>query len=91
MVNDTDLAVIRILEKFTEEWGVDHVITPDSRIVADLEFESIDVIQMVVAVEQHFGRRNMGFDALLMRDGKYVDDLKVSEISAFVLSKLAPA
>ncbi|ADM09555.1 putative acyl carrier protein [Parvularcula bermudensis HTCC2503] len=85
---DIDRAVVGILERFTDDWGVDHQITPDSQIVADLEFESIDVIQLVVAIEQHFGIRNMGFDELLMKDGKYVDDLTVRQIADFINKKI---
>lgn len=81
-------ALIRLLERFVDEWGVDHAIGPQSAIVADLEFESIDIIQLVVAIEQHFGRRNMGFDELLMRNGRYVDDLTVRQISDFVVARL---
>ena len=86
-----EASLISLLERFVEEWGVDHKISPSSAIVADLEFESIDIIQLVVAIEQKFGRRNMGFDELLMKNGRYVDDLTVSQISGFVASKLLPA
>lgn len=83
--------IIDVISKFTEEWGIDHEITPASRVVADLEFESIDIIQMIVSIEQRFGRRNMGFDELLMKDGKYVDDLTIQQISVFVKKQLVAA
>ncbi|MHC0053391.1 acyl carrier protein [Actibacterium sp. D379-3] len=76
------------LAEFVEDWGVSVAITPDTTLVEDLEFDSIDVIQFVVAVESAFGTRNMGFQELLMQDGRYVDDLKVSEITAFLESRL---
>ena len=82
-------AIISILTDMVEEWGVDHDIGRNSQLVADLEFESIDIIQLIVAVEQHFKRRNMGFDELLMVNGKYVDDLSVRQMAAFVESKLS--
>lgn len=83
-----DGQLIAILSDLTEEWGLDEEIGLESKIVADLEFESIDIIQLVVAIEKHFARRNMGFDELLMKDGKYVDDLSVRQISTFVKKKL---
>ncbi|NWG70389.1 MAG: acyl carrier protein [Parvularculaceae bacterium] len=88
MVENVEASIISLLERFVEEWGVDHKIGPGSAIVADLEFESIDIIQLVVAIEQKFGRRNMGFDELLMKNGRYVDDLTVRQISNFVGAKL---
>ncbi|MEQ1929783.1 MAG: phosphopantetheine-binding protein [Parvularculaceae bacterium] len=91
MVETIEASVISLLERFVEEWGVDRRIGPESAIVADLEFESIDIIQLVVAIEQKFGRRNMGFDELLMKNGRYVDDLTVRQISGFVATKLQPA
>lgn len=91
MVERVEAAIISLLKDFVEEWGVDHEIGPNSAIVADLEFESIDIIQLVVAIEQKFGRRNMGFDELLMKNGRYVDDLTVRQIAVFVAGKLRPA
>lgn len=88
VVENVEASIISLLERFVEEWGVDHKIGPGSAIVADLEFESIDIIQLVVAIEQKFGRRNMGFDELLMKNGRYVDDLTVRQISNFVGAKL---
>lgn len=67
------------------DWGLDDVaLTRETRIVADLGFESIDVIQMVVAIEKSVGRRDLGFDHLLMRNGRYVDDLSLGEIADFL-------
>lgn len=87
-MENVESTIIGLLEQFVEEWGVDHKISPQSAIVADLEFESIDIIQLVVAIEQRFQRRNMGFDELLMKNGRYVDDLTVRQISQFVAAKL---
>ena len=77
------------LAEFVQDWGVDAEITPETSLVEDLEFDSIDVIQFVVAVETAFGSRNIGFQELLMQEGRYVDDLKVSEITAFLGERLA--
>jgi acyl carrier protein len=89
-VETVEASLISLLERFVDEWGVTHKINPQSAIVADLEFESIDIIQLVVAIEQKFGRRNMGFDELLMKNGRYVDDLTVRQIATFVAGKLTP-
>ena len=46
--------------------------------IGDLGFESIDIVQFVVALEENFKRRDMPFEKLLMIDGRYVDELSVS-------------
>ena len=83
--------VISTLKDFITDWGLDADITPDTTIVEDLEFDSIDVIQFTVELEKAFGSRKIGFQELLMKDGRYVDDLTVAEFAAFLNSKLATA
>ena len=63
-------------------------ITAATSLVEDLEFDSIDVIQFVVAMENAFESRSIGFQNLLMQDGRYVDDLTVGQIEAFIASRL---
>ena len=56
----------------------------DTRLLADLGFESIDIIQLTVALEETFGLRKVPFDQLLMQDGRYVDDLSLRQIATFL-------
>jgi acyl carrier protein len=79
------------LADFIADWGLDVEITPETRLVEDLEFDSIDVIQFVVAMETAFQNRNLGFQNLLMKDGRYVDDLSLAEIAAFLSTRLVRA
>ena len=78
--------VRRILEDMTIDWDLDFSggIGRDTRLIADLAFESIDVVQFVVAVEERFGRRDFPFETLLMQDGRYVDDLTVAQVTDFL-------
>ncbi len=92
MSKDTvDQTVVSTLEDFIQDWGLDAEIAPETTIVADLEFDSIDVIQFTVALESAFGNRKLGFQDLLMQDGRYVDDLSVGQFQSFVASRLAAA
>ena len=59
-----------------------------AKLLADLGFESIDIIQLVVAIEQMVGKRKLPFNELLMRDGRYVDDLSIGQIADFLASRL---
>jgi acyl carrier protein len=79
------------LASFIEDWGLDATITSETKLVEDLEFDSIDVIQFVTAVEAAFQSRALGFQELLMQGGRYVDDLSVGQIEAFLGKRLARA
>lgn len=92
-MNTTDISarVLSTLVDFVEDWGLETEIAPATRIVADLEFDSIDVIQLTVALEKEFGSRKIGFQDLLMQDGRYVDDLTVRQIQDFLVTRLQHA
>jgi acyl carrier protein len=80
-----------ILTDMTADWDLpsDAPITGETRLMADLAFESIDVVQLVVAIEAHFKKRQMHFEHLLMVDGRYVQELQVKQISEFLEKALA--
>lgn len=80
--------LIELLKEITEDWEIDEIeILPSTKIVEDLGFVSIDIIQLVVAIEEHF-QQKLGFNELLMKNGRYIDDLGVDEIAKFVERKL---
>lgn len=83
--------VLSTVNDFIADWGQDDTVTPDTKIVGDLEFDSIDVIQLTVALDSAFGSRKIGFQNLLMQDGRYVDDLTVAQFQDFVETQLPPA
>ncbi len=78
--------LITLLEDFTQDWDTerDAAMNGDTRLLADLGFESIDIIQLIVALEETFGLRKVPFDQLLMQDGRYVDDLSLRQIATFL-------
>ena len=82
-----------ILKEMTSDWEMDDgaAIGPETLLIADLGFRSIDVVQLVVAIEEHFGRRDLPFGELLMDDGRYVDDLRVGDAVAFLTEHLKAA
>ncbi len=85
----TTETVVAIVEDLTQDWGLDleGPIGTETKVVADLEFASVDIIQLCVALEQCYERR-FGFQDLLMKDGSYVGDLTLGTLAAFVDSKL---
>jgi len=63
-------------------------VTLSTRLIGDLEFESIEIVQLAVALGQHFDDDDVPFERLFMRDGDYVEDLTVAQIAAFLRSHL---
>jgi len=82
--------VINVLEKMTADWELEDAekIDPETRLMEDLAFESIDVVQLVVALEKNFERKGLPFEQLFMREGDYVDELQVQEIVEFLEKNL---
>jgi acyl carrier protein len=79
-----------LLKDFTQDWDneFEGEMTRDTKLLGDLGFESIDIIQLVVAIEQMVHKSKLPFNELLMRDGRYVDDLSIGQIADFVAGKL---
>jgi acyl carrier protein len=79
-------SIIHILKDMTSDWDLEFSedIGPDTYIISDLEFESIDVVQFIVQIEETFGRKDLPFEKLLMMDGRYRDDMTVEEAVDFL-------
>ena len=83
------LTVIMIIEDLVQDWelNLEEAISQETFLVNDLNFSSVDIIQLCVALEQNYERK-LGFHELLMEDGKYVGDLSIQQIYVFLESKL---
>lgn len=91
--NDVLESLVGILSDMIADWGLDlpNGIRPDTRLVADLEFTSVDIIHLIVAIEEQYHRPSMGFQELLIQDNRYVDELSVQQLTTFVADKLSGA
>ena len=85
---DYTAQLITLLKDFTQDWdsGFEDEMTRDTKLFADLGFESIDIIQLVVAIQEDILRAKRPFEKLLMKDGRYVDDLSIGQIADFLAS-----
>jgi acyl carrier protein len=83
--------LVNILTDMTTDWDLSFTgdITGETRLMADLAFESIDVVQLIVAIEAHVQRRHLHFEHLLMSDGRYVTELQVKQMVDFLAKALA--
>lgn len=82
--------LLTIVGDMTADWenGFQGHIGPETLLVGDLAFESIDVVQLAVAIEEHFGRQGLPFEKLMMTEGRYVEDLCIDQIVAFLAGHL---
>ena len=85
--------VIAVANETVADWGLDLPggITRDTRLVQDLNFESIDIVQFAVGIERAFDRKGLPFERLFMKDGAYVEDLSISEVTEFLCTELTAA
>jgi acyl carrier protein len=82
--------LISILGDMTADWELDlpDGINGATGLIGDLGCESIDIVMFIVAVEERFGRKGLPFEALLMEDDRYVTELSVDDVTAFLAREL---
>jgi acyl carrier protein len=66
---------------------LDEPLHSDTTLVADLNFASINFIELVVAIEKNLEQK-IGFHDLLISQGQYVKDLTIGDLVSFVEQKL---
>jgi acyl carrier protein len=83
--------VIAVANETVEDWGLDLPagVTRDTRLMEDLNFESIDIVQFAVGIERAFDRKGLPFEKLFMKDGAYVEDITIAEVTDFLCAELA--
>ncbi|MDY6853742.1 MAG: acyl carrier protein [Thermodesulfobacteriota bacterium] len=81
--------LIDIIEDLIQDWGLDldNGVTGDTLLVNDLDFASVDIIQLCVAIEEYYNQK-MGFQELLMKNGSYISDLSITQMVDFIGSRL---
>jgi acyl carrier protein len=68
-----DLIATKIREKIAEQLGVSaDEVTPDSSFIEDLGADSLDIVEMVMALEEEFGIEISDEDAEKIRTVKDV-------------------
>ena len=88
--NTTLATVIAIVQDLVQDWGIDEAegAGAGTLLADELQFTSVDIIQLCVALEECYDRR-FGFHDLLMKDGSYVGDLSLGRLAEFVDAQLA--
>ncbi|KGF73632.1 acyl carrier protein [Neosynechococcus sphagnicola sy1] len=87
---DIQLKVINVLKDMTIDWELDLQggINMKTRLMEDLAFESLDIVQLVVSLEKTFEQNGLPFARLFMRDDEYVDEILVGELVDFLAENI---
>lgn len=82
--------LIGMLKDLTSDWdtGFSGEISPATRLMGDLAFESVDVVHLIVAIQERYGKFDIPFEKLIMNEGRYVTDLTVEKIAEFLKANL---
>lgn len=88
--NGLQTTLVSVLQDTIQDWGleIEGGIGPQTTLINDLEFESIDVVQFCVAVEQALDKKGLPFEKLFIEEGAYVDDVSVSDVVKFLQGEL---
>lgn len=80
--------LIALLNDMIQEWDIELLdpIGAETRLIEDLGFESVDLMQLIVAIEQTFGVRGLPYEQVLMQDGGYVTEITVRQLADFLYS-----
>jgi acyl carrier protein len=83
--------LVEILEDMIADWDMDldEPLGSNTRLITDLGFESIDVVQFIAAIEEHYRNRAIPFEELVMKDGRYVDEIIVGNVATFLVPHLS--
>jgi len=75
-----------LLNDMIQGWDMDTLepIGAETRLIEDLGFESVDLMQLIVAIEQAFGVRGLPYEQVLMQDGGYITEITVRQLTAFL-------
>jgi acyl carrier protein len=84
--------VLEMLTELSGDWEYDGEITPDTYFLADLGFESLDIVVMGTLIQQRYGR--LPFAEYLEELGQRPieeRDVTVAEVVAFVCEHCQPS
>jgi acyl carrier protein len=81
--------VLKLLNSVVRDWEFEGPVGPNTRLFADLAFESLDLVVLGAKVQEHFGQ-NFPFPQLFAEIGqREVRDLTIGEWVDFIERHLA--
>jgi acyl carrier protein len=74
------------VSRMIEDWDRDNVapLTEETLLVADLGFQSLDIVVLTGDISRQLNRRDIPFERLLLRNGQPVSDLSLGVLADFL-------
>jgi acyl carrier protein len=82
--DDITAMVIGIVKQIVEDWGMEAAVENNSKLVGDLGFTSMDVIDLLASLETQMGRKLAYEKLVVLENGGYRQELVVEDLVAFV-------
>ena len=82
--------LVLMITDITRDWDTElgGGITERTGLVADLGFQSIDVVMLVGEIHKHYHRRNLPFERVLLSGGRYAEEIRISDLADFLHAEL---
>lgn len=82
--DEIEAGILDAVREMTADWDLElDDLGPQSGLVADICFSSVDFLHLMAAVEMKFGKK-LSYESLLIQDGGYRTELTVGELARFV-------
>jgi acyl carrier protein len=80
-------------QSLTQDWGRAFAdpIAPETRLIADLGCQSLDIIVLTANVSRQLHRTDIPFERLLVSDGRPVSDISLGTLADFIWEQTAGA
>jgi len=90
VVKTVEQVIIDLTKELIEDWGLEDVdVSKATTLKRDLGFASADTMQLFTMIQEHYSSIPFKFQELVMKDGKFIDDLTLEQVIVFILKKLS--
>lgn len=81
---DIQKDIISIVTEMVEDWDLDlDDLGVDTRFNEDLCVTSVDMLNLMASIDMKYDKK-FEFESLVVKDGQYIKDLSIGELTAFV-------
>ena len=90
VVKTVEQVIVDLTKELIEDWGLEDVdVSKATTLKGDLGFASADTMQLFTMIQEHYSGIPFKFQELVMKDGKFIDDLTLEQVIVFILKKLS--
>ena len=83
---DLTKILMELISAGEEQFGLS--LTPETLLGADLGLKSINLVQLVAAIQRLYNRFDLPFQELFLPSDRPVNDLRIAELAEFLYKNL---